>query len=948
MVVFPTCSPVFQVAVQGVVRAGEGDIRPGDVLGLDEHGFQAFDARPVLGFPQRRSEEHVDLVGGKHVDHGQQGADLDGRERLFVGLPCRSLLQGLAVFHESCGDCPEAPARLYGAAAQQDLPLVFGDTADDQAGILVVDRSTRIADVSRKVVTRRDAKLDPGTALITEIHGSTQSIARRSDGPARRARPRTRAGEYLLGIDGQELRSLIDPFSLLVGKQDSTVKLTVADAANNATRPYSNTESAAGHRLAVASRPQYDSCPGSPDHRLHRDVSGALVNGRFWNTLAEDWLAGGMPGPLQKSVRGKMMRIVVLTTAIALLAAGMGMLSHDLSAYRDSWVADLDTQASILATSTGGALISGDRLVAERNIHALQARPSVLVAALYGADGKLFSSFVRSGEVPPPLQLQAVMRAVRVSGGSVELIQPITENRERLGTILLRAHHDIGARALAYLGIFGLVTLMSMLVALLLSTALQKVITEPLDSMANVARQVVTRRDYSLRAHSATDDEIGLVVEAFNSMLDEVQIRARELEQSNTALTAEVRIRESAEAALARANVRLESTMAALREADRKKDEFLAILAHELRNPLAPVMHAVKLMESPVADEQQRQWGREVIARQVQRMALLLDDLLEVSRITRGRLELRKDYVDLQALVNSAVETARPLIDAKSHTLTVELPPDPIELEVDPLRLSQALSNLLTNAAKYTDARGHIRLIVSHDSQDLVIRVIDNGIGIEPHVIEGLFEMFSQIDSAIDRAEGGLGIGLALVKGLAALHGGSVEATSRGLGKGSEFAIRLPGSVIVAQPAGAAGKSTSAAMPAAKCKVVIADDNRDAADSLNLLLELAGYETFVAYNGQQTLELGARQRPAAFILDVGMPDMTGYEVARHIRQQAWGRPALLIAVTGWGQDDDKEKAKAAGFDHHFTKPVSPEQVEQALASFTLLGKVNHQTSVHSR
>jgi signal transduction histidine kinase/ActR/RegA family two-component response regulator len=662
------------------------------------------------------------------------------------------------------------------------------------------------------------------------------------------------------------------------------------------------------------------------------------LGARFWNTLAEDWRTRGWSGQAQKSVRGKLMRIVLLTTAIALLAAGIGMLTHDLSVYRDSWVADLETQASILATSTSGALVSGDHKVAERNVAALQVRPTVLVAALYTANGRLYSSFIRTGEAPPPLQLQAIVRTTRVSGGSVELIQPVTQDGERLGTILLRAHHDIGARALAYLGIFALVTLMSMLVALLLTTALQKDITEPLDSMANVAREVVTRRDYSLRAHSTTDDEIGFVVEAFNSMLDEVQSRARALEQSNAALTSEVQIRPSAEVALARANSRLESTMAALREADRRKDEFLATLAHELRNPLAPVMHAVKLMDSTSADERQRQWGREVIARQVQRMALLLDDLLDVSRITRGRLELRKDYIDLQALVSSAVETARPLIDAKKHALIVELPADPIELEVDPLRLSQALSNLLTNAAKYTDADGQIRLLAAQDDRGLQIRVIDSGIGIDSSVINGLFEMFSQIDSAIDRAEGGLGIGLALVKGLVALHGGTVEAKSPGLGYGSEFSIHLPRTVLVERRAAAMGKAAAlAASPGPRGKVVIADDNRDAADSLKMLLELSGYDTFVAYNGQQAVDLGVRERPSAFILDVGMPDMTGYEVARRIRQQAWGRGALLVAVTGWGQDDDKERAKAAGFDHHFTKPVDMEAIEQVLVSYLQTG-----------
>jgi len=657
------------------------------------------------------------------------------------------------------------------------------------------------------------------------------------------------------------------------------------------------------------------------------------------------------PGPLgaPRSVRGKMMRIVVITTAIALLAAGAGMLLHDLSVYRDSWVSDLDTQSSILGTSTASALMTGDRTVANRNVNAVRWRATLLMAALYTADGKLFASFVRPGESAPPLQLQATVRSSRVSGGNVELTAPIIQDGQHLGTILLRAHHDIGARALAYLGIFGLVTLMSMLVALLLSTSLQKVITEPLDSMADVARQVTTKRDYSLRARSTTDDEIGIVVEAFNSMLDEVQTRARALEQSNTALTTEVQIRQTAEAALARSNARLESTMAALREADRKKDEFLATLAHELRNPLAPVMHAVKLMELPSADEPQRQWGREVIARQVQRMALLLDDLLDVSRITRGRLELRKDYVDLLTLVSSAVETARPLIDAKNHSLTVNLPPEPLELEVDPLRLSQALSNLLTNAAKYTDAQGHITLTASQDEQGLLIRVTDNGIGIEPTVIQGLFEMFSQIDSAIDRAEGGLGIGLALVRGLVALHGGTVQAASAGLGQGSEFTIRLPRQVIVEPQNAGAGVHEAVSVPSGLyCKIVVADDNRDAADSLKMLLELAGHQVFVAYNGQQALDLGARERPQAFVLDVGMPDLTGYEVARRVRQQAWGRSVLLLAVTGWGQDDDKEQAKAAGFDFHFTKPVNPQEVEERVAAFLTLRATSRATGGYPR
>jgi signal transduction histidine kinase len=284
---------------------------------------------------------------------------------------------------------------------------------------------------------------------------------------------------------------------------------------------------------------------------------------------------------------------------------------------------------------------------------------------------------------------------------------------------------------------------------------MQKSITEPLDAIATVARAVVNGRDYSLRAAKISDDEIGVVVDAFNKMLDEVQVRTRELG-----------------------------------EADRRKDEFLATLAHELRNPLAPIRHAVKLMESERVEERQRLWAQEVISRQVQRMALLLDDLLEVSRITKGRLDLKVEEVDLESLIRAAVETARPLIDTKQHRLKFDLPPRPVILAVDPLRLSQSLSNLLTNAAKYTDAAGLITLTVRVSQAGVSMSVKDTGIGFEPRALPELFAMLS-------RAEGGLGIGLALVKGLIELHGGTIEGFSAVPGTGSEFTIHLPRSTIV-------------------------------------------------------------------------------------------------------------------------------------------------------
>lgn len=871
---------------------------------------------------------------------------------------------------------------------------------------------------------------------------------------------------------------------------------------------------------------------------------------------------------LRHSVRVKLTAVVVGTTTIALLIAGVAMLSHDLAVYRTSWTADLSTQARILALSTTPAIFFDDRETAARNLGALQARAEVLAAAIYTRRGALYAAYVREGSVQPPRTLSQPASRTTIHGERIQLIQPIYARGEWIGTIYLTARYDVRGRIVAYVGIFGLVTLVGVLVALLLSTLLQRVITRPLEAIAGVARQVIEHEDYSPRAVSTQDPEIGVVVEAFNRMMDEVQHRT-------LALQSEVQARQAAEEKLARANARLESTMAAaeigswvwdlrtgtvtgdknlaalyglpteqlvsspievirtrihaqdrpavaaaeqealrtgilastdfrlvrtdgsirwvaargkvqfnsegqptllagllidltaqktaeaalrqserlyraigesihygvwvtdaqgrmqyvsesfqdltgvtpeqwaregwaacvhpeetvktlaawrlclesggvwyrelrvrgvdgqyhavlsqgvpihaedgqingwaglnldiaqlkrteeaLREADRRKDEFLATLAHELRNPLAPIRHAAKILELPTADERQRQWGRDVISRQVQRMALLLDDLLDVSRITRGRLQLRRTRVELSTLVAAAVETARPLIEAKQHTLKVSLPKEPVELEVDPLRISQSLSNLLTNAAKYTDARGSISLTASIDDAGLTLDVDDNGVGLSSQTLPKLFQMFSQVDSAVDRTEGGLGIGLALVKGLIQLHGGTVAATSAGLGRGSRFTIRLPVSCLAPRQVReepTAAKAQPAKVPS--LRVLLADDNADAVESLSMLLRMTGYEAHTTYSGAAALEVAARLHPEVYILDIGMSGMNGYEIARRIRQETWGRDALLVAITGWGQQEDKEHSRRAGFDYHLTKPVEPDELTELLRSY---------------
>jgi PAS domain S-box-containing protein len=373
-----------------------------------------------------------------------------------------------------------------------------------------------------------------------------------------------------------------------------------------------------------------------------------------------------------------------------------------------------------------------------------------------------------------------------------------------------------------------------------------------------------------------------------------------------------------------------ERAEAALRETDQRKDEFLATLAHELRNPLAPIRQATLISMSANASEEQKRWSHEVITRQVHHMSLLLDDLLDISRITRGILELRTEMTDLRTVVDAAVETSRPMIESKQHKLSIELPPQPVSFAADPLRLAQVLSNLLTNAAKYTDPRGTIRLRANANDQSVEIAVIDTGIGITQEALSAVFTMFSQVKSSQDRSEGGLGIGLALSKGVVELHGGTIEAESAGPGHGSTFVVRIPRRTVAVTTEETPPQVTIPRVH--KRRVLIADDNRDAADSLAMLLEMDGHEVTVVHDGLQALAKVETSKPDVALLDIGMPEVDGYEVARRVRGDTRTRNMVLIAVTGWGQEADKARAAAAGFDLHFTKPIEPQRLIELLAT----------------
>jgi PAS domain S-box-containing protein len=391
----------------------------------------------------------------------------------------------------------------------------------------------------------------------------------------------------------------------------------------------------------------------------------------------------------------------------------------------------------------------------------------------------------------------------------------------------------------------------------------------------------------------------------------------------------------------------------ALREADRRKDEFLATLAHELRNPLAPIRSSLQLLKMPVADPAIHQRARDMMERQLHHLVRLVDDLLDVSRIMRGKIELRTEVVALDAVIARALETAQPLIDAQCHTLEVSLPVPPVALKADPVRLAQVVGNLLANAAKYTEPGGNIRVAVERSGSDVLIRVRDDGIGIAPDMQARIFEPFVQVDHSTSRAQGGLGIGLTLVKNLVEMHHGSVAVHSAGLGQGSELSVRLPAAPDTPDSPDAPAESHELAgeradepgdapgddrrdeiqdepRPATHGRILVVDDNTDAGETLAMLLQLYGYEVEVVASGMAALELIPRFRPDVIFLDIGMPVMDGYEVARRLRELPAGKHVCLIALTGWGQAEDRRRTREAGFDHHLIKPVAPEAVRELL------------------
>jgi signal transduction histidine kinase/ActR/RegA family two-component response regulator len=624
-------------------------------------------------------------------------------------------------------------------------------------------------------------------------------------------------------------------------------------------------------------------------------------------------------GGVRRSIRRKFMLVVMATTLVALLLASIALVTYDLLTYKRTWVADLSTQADILGLASAPALSFQDPKTAEENLGLLSVRPNVTAAAIYTADGRIFASYRRDSSDTTPLPAHPGPAGHEAGAREISLFRPIVTPDEQLGWVYLRARYDLTGRLLSYLAIVVGVMLASLTVAALMSVALQASVIRPILAIADVAHEVKDRRNFAARVPKTTEDETGYLVETFNDMLGQVGQRTEDLERANRRLEQEVAVRQSAEHALI--------------EADRRKDEFLATLAHELRNPLAPLRNALHILRVAGPGSEEGKVARDIMDRQLRQLVRLVDDLLDVSRITTGKVVLQRESVPLATIIEGALETVRPFVGERGIALSVTTPQVPLMLRADPTRMAQALTNLLHNAAKFTDAGGRIELRVEREGLDgITIVVADTGIGIPADMLSFIFDMFTQLDRSLERPYSGLGVGLSLAKHLIELHGGTLEAASEGQGKGTRFTARLPGIVVFEpSPRGPHATDGGASAAPARRRVLLADDNADFTSSFALMLRSMGHDVIEAYDGAEALQAARSLQPEVAFLDIGLPKMNGYELARRLREDPATRRIVLVAVTGWGQDGDRKLAAEAGFDLHLVKPVESAQIETIFA-----------------
>jgi signal transduction histidine kinase/CheY-like chemotaxis protein len=663
------------------------------------------------------------------------------------------------------------------------------------------------------------------------------------------------------------------------------------------------------------------------------------------------------------SIRRKLQMLVLLTSLLAVTVSGLIFLFYDLNAYREGRLSDMESKLALVAYASIPALQFGDEAAAAANLESLRIRESVSAAALFDRDGNLFAEYSRSGE-PLSFPLLAPGENFSIQGESLFFYQPLFQNGESVGTAFIQADYLGRQRVLNFMATLLAVTAGALLVASLLSTWLQAGIIGPIIAIANIARQVVSYRDYSQRARKQTDDEVGMLVDDFNDMLNEIENRTNALEKSNSELEQEVVERKRAREEVLRLNEALKTKIEQLNEADRHKDDFLATLAHELRNPLAPIRSGLEVLSR--SDDAGRAAIYAILERQTNQLIHLVDELMDVSRISRGKVMLQPRAVELQGVIQAAIEATRDLMVRKQHQFEVHLPEHTVMIYADPVRLTQVVLNLLTNAAHYTPIGGRVILEARVQHGTLEVSVQDNGIGMEPAMLERIFEAFVQVESPMTRSrtESGLGVGLTLARALVTMHGGNIRAESAGVGQGTRFIVTMPLGISGNEPVPDAARPQSTApvpgplgdephaVPAALhaelpeteppvaeplttesptgLRVMVVDDNQDAAMMLTMLLQLNGHQVETRHSGRAALDLGQEYHPEVMLLDLGMPGMNGIETAKAIRKTDWGASVILVAVTGWGQEEDKRITREAGFDHHLVKPVEASSLLQLL------------------
>lgn len=612
------------------------------------------------------------------------------------------------------------------------------------------------------------------------------------------------------------------------------------------------------------------------------------------------------------TLQSQLTRASLLTNFLVLLVCSAALLTYEYITARENWAAEMRTQADLIAHNSTAALVFNDSRTAQENLSLLNLQQRIETAALYDKQGRVFAFFRAHGQQPLPVSIDPALSrtGLAFSGSTLKLAYPIYHEDERVGTVYLEARHDVLGRIATYALILIAVMSMGLGIAVLFFSRLLRRVSRPLDEMTQVAQEVMTRRAWGLRARETEYQDIGVLVSAFNGMLAEVQARTGELEV------------EMAE------RVRAEQ---GLRQADRRKDEFLATLAHELRNPLAPMTTALALLRRDKSTPEVREKSMAILQRQLAQMVRLIDDLLDVSRVSTGKLSLRLDRVDLVELLRGAVELFQGVAADKGLTLAFDDPHISVPMMGDAARLTQVFSNLLSNACRYTPLGGHIEVSVTHLGHAVEVAVQDSGLGVEPAMQSRIFDLFEQGDKSLERGSAGLGIGLTLARQLVHLHRGEISVHSEGRNRGSRFVVRLP---LGDAPAAAPTTAAPAALPVRSgpgLHVLVADDNVDFATSLAELLRGAGHRVEVVHDGAAALAAAVAAPPDVALLDIGMPQLNGYDLARRLRAEPALRDTLLVAITGWGQVADREEALRAGFDQHLTKPVDPTLLQTLLA-----------------